>query len=87
MFIFFGVVSVASARECTFCGLDSTGHAHTFDLSSLPNKTFALSDARGGFGMSYLVTTPCGNAYSAQCGAQASPMLQSCKGVGSLADR
>lgn len=27
-----------------FCGTDAEGKAHTFDLSTLPNKTFTLND-------------------------------------------
>ena len=85
MLLFCGFVAIATARKCTFCGLDSSGKAHEFDLSSLPSKTFELNDSRNS--ERYAVTTPCGNADTLQCGEQAAPVLQGCKGVGSLADR
>ena len=85
MLLFCGLVAIATARKCTFCGLDSSGKAHEFDLSSLPSKTFELNDSRNS--ERYAVTTPCGNADTLQCGEQAAPVLQGCKGVGSLADR
>ena len=36
--------NIGSVHCPTFCGTDASGKAHTFDLSTLPNKTFTLSD-------------------------------------------
>ena len=30
---------------CTFCGTDAAGKAHTFDVTSLSNKTFTLTES------------------------------------------
>ena len=68
----------AAAAPCTFCALNAQSQALNFDLSSLPATTY---EANG-----YTVTSPCGQAKSAGCGAQNDPMLQSCKGVGDLSN-
>ena len=39
--------ATATGGECSFCGVDASGKAHTFDLSSLPTTTNTVPDARG----------------------------------------
>eukprot|EP00040_Diaphanoeca_grandis_P027318 m.155154 g.155154 ORF g.155154 m.155154 type:complete len:642 (-) comp30927_c0_seq1:241-2166(-) len=84
MFAFLlGLVSTTVASpSCTFCGVDSASKSHTFDLSTLSNVTFQCSDSNGR--ETYAVTSPCLGANTPSCGPQQDPMLQSCRGVGTL---
>lgn len=50
----------AVTGRCKFCGTDAAHKAHTFDLSTLPNGSFTLNDARGSG--TYQVASPCGCA-------------------------
>jgi hypothetical protein len=44
----FGVAGATTADvPCTFCGVDTSGKAHTFDLSGLPQTTNTVPDAKG----------------------------------------
>lgn len=70
----------ALAGSCTFCSLDTSSNAVSFDLSTLPNATYEGTGVAGG----YTITTPCGQSNSPQCGPQADPMTQGCKGLGDL---
>jgi hypothetical protein len=77
----------AYSAGCVFCTYNSQGQAVTFDLSTLSNATYeATPQLNNPFGESYSVTQPCGQAISATCGWQNDPMLQSCNGVGNLAN-
>jgi hypothetical protein len=73
----------ANAAGCVFCTTTAQGQAVNFDLSGLSNTTY---ESAGEAGEVYTLTTPCGQAKSASCGWQNDPMLQSCLGVGSLAN-
>lgn len=73
-------VAAAAANNCTFCALTSTGDAVSFDLTSLPTDTYEGTGAAG----DYTMTSPCLQSNSPECGAQADPMTQSCKGLGNL---
>jgi hypothetical protein len=72
----------------SFCGLDSTGRASTFDLSTLPNKTFTLHDSRNPHASgTYLASPPCGCAAMAETayGFGCSPMIQGAeRGLGDI---
>jgi hypothetical protein len=81
--LFLGARSAYAFGSCTFCAVNAQGAAVNFDLTSLPSATWEASSPPG---ETYTVTTPCGQAKSASCGAQNDPMLQSCLGVGSLAN-
>jgi hypothetical protein len=67
---------------CTFCSINPSGAAVSFDLSTLPLGTWSASLPNG----AYTVTSPCGQSNSPSCGLQSDPMTQSCKGLGSLAN-
>jgi hypothetical protein len=68
-----------AASACTFCTLNPAGAAVNFDLSGLPQGTWA-SDI-------YTYTSPCGQANTpTTCGRQNDSMTQSCKGLGTLAN-
>jgi hypothetical protein len=83
-----GADAAAAAAACSFCALGGDGKAHTFDLSTLPTKTYALSGAwpngtsKGSEG--YEVTSPCRGVDSPTCGLSRSPMTQGCKPLGTL---
>ena len=83
-----GAVAASAYNDgCVFCTLNSQGQAVNFDLSSLSNQTYeATPQTQNPFGESYSVTMPCGQAISASCGWQNDPFLQSCAGVGNLAN-
>ena len=76
-----------AAPQCTFCGTDAAGKAVTFDLSGLPSTTWSL-DGVGKDGHpivgEFSATAPCGAASKASCGPSADPVLQECRGLGSL---
>ena len=74
-----------ASSPCTFCALNAQGQAVSFDLSTLPTTTWESTGGPGNPEL-YTLTTPCGQATSPQCGAQNDPMLQSCQGVGNLAN-
>ena len=74
----------AASGACTFCALNAQGQAVSFDLSTLPSATWEATS--GQYNSLYTITSPCGQATSPQCGAQNDPMLQSCQGVGNLAN-
>lgn len=77
--------AAASRGACTFCALNAQGQAVSFDLSTLPSATYESTGGPSNPEL-YTLTTPCGQASSAQCGQQDDPMLQSCMGVGNLAN-
>ena len=78
LFVAFAAVASTSSACRVFCGVNSEGKAQTFDLSSLPNKTFTLQDKSGYGRGSYLVSAPCGCAAAASTarGFKCSPMIQ-----------
>ena len=76
------VGAAAAASACTFCALNEQGRPVSFDLSTLPTQTWSGTGAAG----DYTMASPCLQSNGPQCGPQADPMTQSCKGLGSLAN-
>ena len=72
----------SATSKCAFCGLDAAGRSHTFDLSALSTtRSFSLSNGE------FAATSPCGSVPpSMQCAPTSDPVVQGCRGLGTLAN-